>query len=265
MNRGYIIHAQNSSTVDYVECARVLCHSIKKHMPGESVTLLTDTQIVADEFDHVAVLPYGDQCVDVEWKLANDWQVLAASPYEYTIKLEADMVLPRRIDHWWEHLAKFDLAVCQTMRNYTGEISSSRYYRRAFDANKLPDLYNAITYFRKCKFSEEWFNLVREIFTNWTEWKALFSLPPTEAATTDLVYAIAAAYYGVERCTAPGFTAMSIVHMKPGVTGTVGSDWTKELVWELDSDTMRIQTIPQLWPLHYHNKAFASTLRSAEW
>ena len=41
----------------------------------------------------VIKLPYGDQAPDSDWKLVNDWQVYEASPYEYTIKLEADMYM----------------------------------------------------------------------------------------------------------------------------------------------------------------------------
>ena len=74
----------------------------------------------------VIPLPYGDQAPDSDWKLVNDWQVYEASPYEYTIKLEADIYVPKSIDYWWDILKERDLVVSTTIRNFKQNISPVR-------------------------------------------------------------------------------------------------------------------------------------------
>ena len=118
MTRGFVILAQNTESVDYIKCAKALSISIKNIMPNANVTIITE-------------LPYGDLAPDSDWKLINDWQVYEASPYDETIKLEADMFLPRSIEHWWDILSINNITVCTTIRNFKGEISNSREIGRA--------------------------------------------------------------------------------------------------------------------------------------
>ena len=156
MTRGFVIMAQNTETTDYVKCAKALEVSIKRVMPNANVTIITTD-----------MLPHGDIVPNSDWKLANDWQVYEASPYDETIKLEADMFIPRNIEHWFDVLSIQDVVICTKIRNYKGEISSSRFYRKFIDDNNLPDVYNAITYFKKSDTAEQFFNIVRNVFENW--------------------------------------------------------------------------------------------------
>jgi hypothetical protein len=39
-------------------------------------------------------------------------------------------------------------------------------------------------------------------------------------------------------------------------------DWTKELVCEFDGNNIKINTRPQVYPLHYHVKDFSSTIEN---
>ena len=93
--------AQNTETTDYVKCAKVLEKSIKQVMPDANVTIITELPLKLKGFE-------------------NDWQVYNASPYEYTIKLEADMVIPTDISYWWDVLCERDLVLCTTIRNFKG-------------------------------------------------------------------------------------------------------------------------------------------------
>jgi len=177
MNKGFVIVAQNTYKTDYVKCAEVLATSIKKVMPKAKVTLISDNITFNEIFDSVVKFPYGDLNPLGEWKLANDWQVYKASPYEYTIKLEADMYLPKSIDYWWDVLCQKDLVVSSTIRNFKQEISDVRVYRKLIDDNKLPDVYNAITYFKKGDLAEKFFRIVRDVFENWIRTNFEFTLP----------------------------------------------------------------------------------------
>ena len=138
---------------DYVKCANTLENSIKRVMPNANLTIVTTD-----------MLPYGDQAPDTNWKLQNDWQVYEASPYDETIKLEADLFIPRNIEHWFDVMSIQDVVVCTKIRNFKQELSDCKVYRRFIDDNNLPDVYNAITYFKKSDLSKEFFNKVKEIY-----------------------------------------------------------------------------------------------------
>jgi hypothetical protein len=246
MSKGFVIMAQNTSTTDYVYCAEILRNSIHKVMPAANVTIITD-------------LPYGDQAPNSEWKLINDWQVYEASPYEYTIKLEADMIIPTSIDYWWDVLCDRNLVVSNTIRTYKGDISDCPLYRNFIIDNNLPDVYNAITYFKKSKVAEKFYNIVRNVFENWEEYKTIFKCNKDEMATTDWVYAIACHIIGEEHTTFPQFNQFSMVHMKQHINYLMSENWVNELVYECEGH-LRINTFPQYYPFHYHIKDFSKTL-----
>ena len=124
-NKGFVIMAQGD---DYVKCARALELSIKQVMPNANVTIIT-----------TEMLPHGDQCPNVFWKLQNDWQVYEASPYEYTIKLEADMYIPRSIEYWFDSLKDRDVVICTKIKNFMQEDSTVKFYRKfIIDNNRVP-------------------------------------------------------------------------------------------------------------------------------
>jgi hypothetical protein len=246
MDKGFVIMAQGN---DYVKCAKALERSIKNVMPDANITIIT-----------TEMLPHGDQAIDTDWKLQNDWQVYEASPYEYTIKLEADMYLPKSIDYWWDVLKDRDVVVSTTARNFKQEITPVRAYRRFIDDNKLPDTYNGLTYFKKSERAEQFFKVVRDIFENWNEYRDILKCNKDELATTDWVYALACHIIGVEHTTLPNFKDMSMIHMKQFINGTPGEDWRDVLVYELLPNTLRVNTIPQMYPFHYHLKDFCDTI-----
>lgn len=260
MSRGFVVLAQNTEKINYVKCAEALAVSIKRIMPNESITLITDNTVINSVFDNVVKLPYGDLAPNSDWKLINDWQIYEASPYEYTIKLEADMFIPANISHWWEILKTREIFVCSTIRNFKQEISNVRAYRKFIDENKLPDVYNAITYFKKSEIAEKFFNIVKDVFTNWKEYKSILQCNPNEEITTDWAYAIATLIIGKENVIIPNLNSISMVHMKQFINNAPTEKWTDTFVHELLPDTLRINTCPQLYPLHYHVKEFSDTI-----
>ena len=138
-------------------------------------------------------------------------------------------------------------------RDWQDRDSTARQYRRVFDANNLPDVYNAITYWRRSETAKEFFGWVGNIFANWAEFRKLIKFPD-ETPSTDLVYAMAAEIMGADRVTMPFSTYPKIVHMKRHIAGTATEAWTKELVWEYQDCRLRIQTVAQTGAFHYHVK-----------
>ena len=230
--RGYVIPAIGPV---YKDCAEQLAHSLRQFHPAANVTIVT-----AD------MLPYGDLG---GW--ANDWQMFAVSPYRQTIKLEADMIVASPVDHWWTLFELRDVVISQGCRDFYGQQSSVRTYRKCFDVNHLPDVYNAVTYWRLSSTAKEFFDLVRQIFEHWTEFRKLLKFADDQPST-DVVYAMAAKIMGPERVTLPVGIGPSVVHMKRGINPIKTDDWTQELIWE--SDPFRINTIAQTGFVHYHVK-----------
>jgi hypothetical protein len=251
--RGYLIPAVNTKDVDYIACARQLAQSIKSWHPTAQICLLTDRPYSDPVFDFVNILPYGDCSNNDSWKLSNDWQCFAGSPFRQTIKLEADMICASPIDHWWTLFENRDLVISKGCRDFYDNVSDCRFYRKLFDTNQLPDVYNAITYWRVSPLAKQFFQHVKNIFEHWEGYKTLLKFPDAEP-TTDVVYAMAAIITGEELCTLPTNLGPSIVHMKRHVIPTLTSDWTQELIWENTNPGLRINTVAQWGFVHYHNK-----------
>lgn len=255
-----MILAQNTKNIDYVQCAEVLARSVKRNMPDSKVSLITDEKVKSKTFDQIIELPYGDLAPNSDWKLINDWQVYEASPYEYTIKLEADLFLPKSIDYWWEVLEQRDVVISTTIRNFKQEITEIRAYRRFIDDNNLPDCYNAITYFKKSELAKEFFLIVKDVFDNWNQYVTSLKCNLDEPVTTDWAYAIASHILGKEKTTLPNFDAMSMIHMKQWINGLPTENWTDTLIYEILPDMLRINTVPQQYPFHYQIKNFSDKL-----
>jgi hypothetical protein len=246
--RGYLIPAIDTANIDYLSCARQLAQSIRQWHPTANISVVTQRQCTDPVFDHVIPLPHGDL-----GGYANDWQMFAASPYRQTIKLEADMIAASPVDHWWTLFEQRDVVVSQGARNFYDQPAESRYYRKIFDANQLPDVYNAITYWRLSKTAQDFFGLVRQIFEQWDSYKRLLKFPD-ENPTTDVVYAVAAVIMGPEQITLPEGLGPTIVHMKRYINPIQTDNWTQDLIWE--NNPFRINTVAQWGFVHYHIKGW---------
>lgn len=232
--RGYLIPAIGSA---YERCADTLRCSLLQWHPQANITIVTKD-----------MLPWGDLGGQ-----ANDWQCFYVSPYRETIKLEADMWCASPVDHWWTLFESRDVVISQGCRDFYGNVSTDRRYRRIFDVNDLPDVYNAITYWRLSNTAQEFFTLVRQIFQHWPEFSSLLKFPDA-APTTDVVYAMAAKILGPESVILPQGFGPSIVHMKRYIIGTKSENWTQELTWETTDPGLRINTVAQWGLVHYFVK-----------
>jgi hypothetical protein len=246
--QGYVCVAVNTDTVNYVSMAQRMFASLRHWHPEARTCLVTDREIQEPEFDHVRILtPQSNP-------FANDPQAFRLTPFRETIKLEADMLIVSGIDHWWTMLRHRDVVISTGCFNWQGDTSTYRGYRQIFDANNLPDVYNAITYWRLSETSQQFYQLVRDIFDNWTTIKSCLTFPEV-TASTDVVYAIAAQIMGPESVTMPFASYPRITHMRPHISGTAGS-WTQELTWEWHHGRLRIETVPQWGAFHYHEKSW---------
>ena len=244
--QGYVCVAVNTDTVDYVAMARRLFAGLRHWHPEARTCLITDQATEADEFDHVRLLALQQN------PYANDAQAFRLTPFRETIKLEADMVIVSEIDHWWTMLRHRDVVVSVGCRDWHGQTSQERRYRKIIDENHLPDVYNAVTYWRLSETAHKFCQLVRDVFDNWDAVRQTIKFAE-EVPSTDIVYSIAAQVIGPDTVTLPFATYPKITHMRPHIAGTAGA-WHCELVWEWHDHRLRVESVPQWGAFHYHAK-----------
>lgn len=245
--RGYLIPAQGEQ---YHQCARALAKSIKYFMPNALVAVVGDCKD--------PIFDYEIEFNDPQPGMRNDWQIYRLTPFHETIRLEADMILNGSIEHWWTQCQKRDIVVSTGTRNFYNNKTSVRKYRKHLDKNRLSDVYNAVTYWRKSKLALDFSRTVKMLFDHWDEVKQTIVGWNNPEPDTDTVYAIALRIMGEQQFTLPD--SPQFVHMKGAINYCRGEDWTKELVWELTSQGLRINTIQQTCPTHYYIKSFSNTL-----
>lgn len=247
--QGYLILAIDQPEISYSNCARQLALSLKHWHPAAKICLVTNCQHTVDQqlfdFQHQLAEP-----VDHSNAWANDWQIFNLTPFRETLKLEADMLVTSPIDHWWDMLRHRDIVVSTGCKNWKQEISDSRAYRKIFDANHLPDVYNAITYWRRSETAKQFFDTVKDIFANWQQYRTLLKFPE-ERPSTDVVYAMAAVIVGPDKCTMPFASYPKIIHMKKHIAKTKTEHWLDELVFEPLDHAVKINTLSQWGCLHH--------------
>jgi hypothetical protein len=262
--QGFLTFAQNSD-IDYLRLAYVQAMSIKLTMPGSKYAVVVDEATLAQVtdthrkvFDYVIPVPF-DYARDETWKLANEWQAFDLTPFKETIKVEADILFTRSIDHWWTAFRLRDVVLSLGCRDYQGRIGKSRRYRRIFDDNELPDTYNGLMYFRYSQTAHDFFSKARQVWQNWDLITPYIKNYRDEVPSTDLVYAIAAKIQGVESCTLPKCDFINFTHMKNNINQWPESTpWTEMVVSEFDLPMLRINNVNQYHPVHYQVKEWIS-------
>ena len=263
MNKGFCILAQNNSDVDYVRHAYALAVSIHKFNKDQKVSLITNDKVskkYQTVFDKIIKIPWTDQAELSHWKIENRWKVYHASPYEYTIVMDADMLVLHDISFWWKSLIKRDLFFVSDIRNYRNEVVTNRYYRKTFDENNLPDLYSAIYYFKKCDSSLSFFTLLELIMINWELFYGKFvSKSYQKWCSFDLSCSVASKILNNEKEITQDNSIITFTHMKPHLQGwhEVPETWTTWLGTYLRNDkTLLLGNYVQNNVLHYVEKEF---------
>lgn len=261
MSSGIVVIAENTDTVDYIECARTLAKSVRltnRDIPISIITANRD-QLVDHDYELFDKIIEFTSTSTNQWKLDNDWRVFELSPYQHTLKIESDVVLTMPINNWFEFLRTRSVNIAVGCVDYRQNISRVRTYRDMIDRNKLSDVYNGLTYFNKDAQAEQFFTIVKDIFEKWTDYRSILRYSPeSEFATTDIVYAIAAFIIGEDQVILPEqINPLRWVHMKPAIINTLSDDWSREFIIEHVNNTIKINSYVQQYPIHYVYKPLA--------
>ena len=263
MSKGFCLLAQNNNDTNYVRQAYALALSLHKFNKDQKISLITNDDVPKEwkePFDEIISIPWTDSAETSEWKIENRWKIYHASPYEQTIVLEADMLFTQNIEHWWEELSKRDLFFTSNVRTYRGDIVTSRYYRKTFDANDLPNLYSALHYFRKGDTAKEFYTLLELIVNNWELFYTKFAKEEYQKwCSIDLCCAIASKILDNEKEITDPNSFITFTHMKTHAQNwqLVPEKWTNAIGQYLRDDaTLLLGNYIQTNMLHYVEDEF---------
>ena len=247
--KGFLTVACNN----YLPYAFKLAESIKATQHDSNISVIVD-DLDQIENKHQDIFDNIIQVAKNENKFWAETQVCALTPYKQTIKIEADMIVPQSIDHWWSILDQKNVVLTNHVQTYWHTTVTDRSQRRLFDDNNLPDVYSGIYYFRYSKESYNFFQIVNQIFDNWTWFKNNLKNCRYEQPVTDEVFAIAAQIYGIENCTINNVIP-TFVHMKNKLQDIPSDDnWYRYVAYEKSQQA--IGMYKQQYPIHYWDKTF---------
>jgi len=192
------------------------------------------------------------------------------SPWDCTVCLDADMLFVRDYSEWIDFFVNnCDLYVANRAFTYRGEEITDNFYRKAFTANELPNLYSFYTFFKKNKFTNEFFELQRQIIKHKDEFANLF-LKKYKPKTigTDEAFALACKILDIQDHIAFPLEFPRVVHLKPMIQNwpwpanlvtdhvgfylnkdaklKIGNYQQHDIVHYVEKDLMTVETISML-------------------
>lgn len=267
MSRGYFTIAQGDL---YLRTAYAMALSLKLSQTTDSklsVGITPGANVPAkyrEVFDQVIDIPWKDHAADSPWKLENEWKAIYMTPYDHTVKLDADMLFFRDLSLWWDILEKSEGVFATKVMSYRNEMSNDMTYRQTWVENDLPNIYTAFFSFKKTPRVFELFQLAEEIYNNWERYYVEFLVPTSRPnyVSTDLVFALAVKILGFQELNQyPHIDVPTFVHMKTKLQhwdeSVVDEQWTELLPQYFTPDcVLKIGSYTQTFPFHYHQKQF---------
>lgn len=263
MDKGFLVLAQNTKDIDYVEQAYALALSLKKTQKISNISLVTN-DLVPEEyqkvFDKILPIPFDDQAEDSQWKVHNRWKLYHVSPYDETIVLDVDMLVLKDLNYCWEFVKNKDLFFTSVVKNYKGQIVKNSAYRKTFVENILPNVYTGMFYFRKSEFALNFFKILEYISYNWQRF--FYEIAPKHQQdffSMDVASAIAVKILCIEDEVTHTDSPFTFVHMKPALQGwdPVPSSCYSQVMVDYNLDgTLTVGGYKQDWVFHYVEPTF---------
>ena len=268
MSKGFLIYAQNTKNVDYIQQAYALALSIKYSQTEiKNVSLVTNDTVprkYAKVFDQIIPVPWFKDVSDSPLKSENRWQLYYTTPYDETIVLDSDMLLLADISTWWDYCSNYDIKFCSKILNYKQEyITIDTYHRKAFIDNKLTNPYFALHYFKKNRISYEFYKVLEFVITHWEFNRGTFAPNEPQSWTSmDLATAIAIEITGMYDAVSDNECPFEFVHMKIPLQNwtSIYSRWSDAVPFVLTyKGDLVVGNIKQPKLFHYVEKNFLNT------
>lgn len=253
-NQGFLTFALGK---EYAKLAYAQALSIKLTQQIKNVAVVVDNtaalelQNFPNIFDDIIKIDY----TATEWDMSQYWRAFHITPWCETFLIEADMIFPTSIDHWWDAVRQKDVCLTREVKDFRENTITTRRYRKLFDENLLPNIYAGFMYFRYTHFAAEFFALIKFIFEDW-EWISKEHLIKNDnpKVRIDEVFSLATRIMGIEHLTLP-IHIPTFTHGKSGAWGLSDTHpWYEQLYVEWNNVVPIIGHFHQRVPLHYHYK-----------
>jgi hypothetical protein len=269
--RGFLTFASND---DYIKLAALAQHTLRWSGHDLAVVVPQRHYEYAQEFGfaHVVPIPH------TSFKYEFEWMFGALSPFEQTIKIDADMLFPRDYKPNWLDLQYFrntnwdlnQVTSSQVINAlYTGipmgldnhMVSAQSLYRKVFYTSALPQVYSTMMYFERTPALTRLCAKMADIFEGYNHHYVKMLHPwhrHTEPHTDDVV-AMAAVLTDVHIATTKmlGFHHMKLNMLYPDSGAPLDSTWTDHCEWFLDDEhTLNVDSFRLAYPVHYVDKQF---------
>lgn len=264
MSKGFLVFAQNTKQVDYIQQAYALALSIKfSQKSTTAVSLVTNNEVPEKykwAFDQIIPIPWITDLPNSEFCSEHRWKLYHVTPYDETIVLDTDMLMLEDISDWWVYCSHYDLKFCSRVLNYKLETIQDTVYRKAFTANQLTNPYFALHYFKKSSQAYEFYKVLEFVVNNWNWCYDNFAFKEyQEWLSMDLASAIAIEISGLQNIVVDTCSPLEFVHMKPLIQGwpEPALNWQQAVHSVLtDAGVLFVGNIRQPKLFHYVKKDF---------
>lgn len=264
MSNGICLVAQNNKTTDYIRQAYALALSVLANSPRTNISLITSDDVhptYQKVFDKIIPIPWGDSANTKQWKIQNRWKVYHVTPYENTVVMDVDMLVLENINKLWQDFTKSSsLVFTKNVKTYRNELVTSRYYRKTFDSNDLPDVYTGLYQFTKSESTHGFFVLLDVIMKNWQEFYKKYAPNNFQDwCSVDVSAAIAIKILDIQGYCLDKST-LTFTHMKPHTQNLYHppSKWAEMLTVDFGNNDIIINGYKQSGILHYVEDSFLS-------
>ena len=264
MSKGFIVLAQNTDSHDYVRMAYALALSLHLSQDSEvKISIVTNDTLTREQakaFDQVIPIPWA-AAIDTPWKVENRWKLYHVSPYEETIVLDTDMLVFKDLSAYWDTFSNYNIYFTSKVVDYRGNLITNDYYRKAFTANNLPNLYSGLHYFKKSDEAKEFYEWIELVTNNWELFygKYVSEFYPSNPSM-DITASLVAKILGRET-TVTNFKndPVTFVHMKPMIQSwrEPTEFWRDAVGVYFDTDgRLKVGNYQQNTIFHYTEKEF---------
>lgn len=264
MSRGYLIPVG-----DY-DATEALVNSIKVTQDDPQIAIMVPARtkvppLVKDAVDHIVRIP--KDILDEKTWYNNECNVALSydlSPFDETIVLADNMIVPVDISYMWELLTPYDMLFATNPLTYRGNTIYSDPTRTGFVQNRLSNIYTSMTYFKKSDTARDVFDMAVGLADHWKEYRKMrlqgdIGYHPTN----DPLFACAIKEAGYVRETYRSDTKwFSIVDMVLKATDVENAadldpDWLSQINSYVKSDgSLIVGQYLQHLPFRYHLKGF---------
>jgi len=264
VSKGFLIFAQNTDSVNYLEQAYALALSIKySQISVSAVSIVTSDKVpkkYKSVFDKIIPTPWTDGSANSRYATEHRWKLYHVSPYEETMVLDADMLMLEDISTWWDYCGNYNLKICSRIKNYKLEVVRDTFHRKTFIANHLSEPYIALHYFKKSNSAHEFYKTLEFVCNNWEWcWSRFAPIEYQDTCSLDLATAVAIEILMCQDTVFDKHSPLEFIHMKAHLQGwdNPSENWqdTVSSVLNTKGDLV-VGNIKQSKLFHYIEKDF---------